>query len=124
MTANPCKCPAGCPLCMDSAMVEERLNDSSACAREYFVTYGEFTATEEQVNFGLNDIDWRVRRAWALCTGFTPTAEQAARGLSDPDVDVREAWMCRQDFTITREQVESASTDLYKIRVRCLRRTD
>ena len=53
--------------------------------------------SHEQIERGLADGDWNVRKAWAERMDYTPTPEQIERGLADEHEWVREAWARRMD---------------------------
>ncbi len=53
---------------------------------------GKKTITPAQIERGLTDAEWPVRRVWAQRTDYTPTPAQIERGLTDADGCVRDAW--------------------------------
>jgi hypothetical protein len=52
----------------------------------------DYVPTPEQIERGLTDKEWRVRKAWAERMDYVPTPEQVERGLTDRFWGVCAAW--------------------------------
>ncbi len=67
--------------------------------------------TPEQIEAGLTDKDWKIRRKFIRRKSFIPTSAQLERGLTDSEWKIRKAFLNLKGVELTPWQIERGLTD-------------